>query len=109
MALKIRLRQQGRTNRPFYRIVVADSRTRRDGKYVEAVGWYNPFEEELEKSLSLDADRVQFWLNTGAQLSENMVPLVKKMAPGIIRHETNKVLAHKAKSAAKKRKARKAA
>ena len=70
MALKIRLRQQGRTNRPFYRIVVADARTRRDGKYVESLGWYNPFEADESKNFALDADRVQYWLNTGAELSE---------------------------------------
>ena len=46
MALKIRLRQQGRNNRPFYRLVVTDARSPRDGKYVEALGWYNPFEAE---------------------------------------------------------------
>ncbi len=44
MALKIRLRQQGRNNRPFYRLVVTDVRSPRDGKYVEMLGWYNPFE-----------------------------------------------------------------
>ena len=46
MALKIRLRQQGRKNRPFYRLVLTDSRTPRDGKYVEALGWYNPIEKD---------------------------------------------------------------
>ena len=49
MALKIRLRQQGRKNRPFYRMVVTDVRAPRDGKYCEALGWYNPFETELDK------------------------------------------------------------
>lgn len=108
MAIKIRLRQQGRTNRPFYRVVVADMRTRRDGKYIEALGWYNPFETELDKSLSLNAERIQYWLSTGAQLSETMIPLLKKTSPGILRHQTNKSVAHRAK-AATKRKARKQA
>ena len=60
MALKIRLRQQGRNNRPFYRLVVANCRSPRDGKYVEALGWYNPFEQELDKSVSIKPDRIQY-------------------------------------------------
>ena len=51
MALKIRLRQQGRAKRAFYRLVVTDSRAPRDGKYLEAVGWYNPVEVEQEQQL----------------------------------------------------------
>jgi small subunit ribosomal protein S16 len=57
MALKIRLRQQGRNNRPFYRLVVADVRSPRDGKYLEALGWYNPFEAEADRSFSANAER----------------------------------------------------
>ena len=53
MALKIRLRQHGRSKRPFYRVIVTDSRNPRDGRYVECVGWYNPLEAEAEKNLSL--------------------------------------------------------
>ena len=63
MGLKIRLRQQGRNNRPFYRLVVADCRSPRDGKYVEALGWYNPFEQELDKSVSIKPERIQYWLD----------------------------------------------
>lgn len=108
MALKIRLRQQGRNNRPFYRLVLTDARERRDGKYLEALGWYNPFESELDKSLSLNAERIQHWLNLGAELSECAQSLVAKQAPGVIRAQTAKVQAQKAK-AAQKRKARKKA
>lgn len=97
MALKIRLRQQGQINRPFYRVVVTDSRSPRDGKYLEALGWYNPFEEELDKSLHLDAARIQHWLNLGAQLTESTESLVKKVAPNVVREWTNSRVAQRAK------------
>ncbi len=103
MALKIRLRQQGRTNRSFYRLVVTNSRSPRDGKYVEALGWYNPIEKEEDKILSLKADRIQHWLNVGAQLTENAENLVKKGAPNLIRQQTEKRLAQRAKVAAKRK------
>lgn len=109
MALKIRLRQQGRNNRPFYRIVVADVRSPRDGKYVEAIGWYNPFEKELEKSLFIKADRVQHWLDQGAELTETMVPLVEKTAPSIIKKQTEKRVAKGVKALAKRKARKKAA
>ena len=108
MALKIRLRAQGRNNRPFYRIVVTDVRSPRDGKYVEALGWYNPFEAELDKGLSVKADRVQHWINFGAELTESVQSLISKVAPNVIRQSKDKVIAHRAKRTAK-RKARKQA
>lgn len=103
MALKIRLRQQGRTNRSFYRLVVTDSRSPRDGKYVEALGWYNPIETEDDKMLSLKADRIQHWLSLGAQLTERAESLVKKGAPSLIRQLTEKQLAQRAKVAVKRK------
>src|SRR5215211_1265293 len=108
MALKIRLRQQGRTNRSFYRLVVTDSRSPRDGKYVEALGWYNPIEAEDDKKLFFKSDRIQHWLDLGAQLTEKAATLVKRTAPDIIRDQTNKKLAHKAKTATKRREKKKA-
>lgn len=108
MALKIRLRQQGRTNRPFYRIVLADSRSPRDGKYLEALGWYNPFETELERNLSVDAGRVQHWLNLGAQISDNVKALVVKASPEVVQAYRQKALEYKAKMTQKKREKRKA-
>jgi small subunit ribosomal protein S16 len=103
MALKIRLRQQGRTNRSFYRLVVTDSRSRRDGKYVEALGWYNPIEAEDEKKLAFKTDRIQHWLNLGAQLTDNVVSLVRKTAPHLIQEQTQKRLAKRAKVATKRK------
>ena len=97
MALKIRLRQQGQINRPFYRIVVSDCRSPRDGKYLEALGWYNPFEQETEKSLHMDASRIQHWLELGGQLTESTESLVLKGAPSVIRWLTDKRLAHRTK------------
>lgn len=108
MALKIRLRQQGRTNRAFYRLVVTDSRAPRDGKYVEALGWYNPIESEIEKMLSIKEDRIQHWLGLGAQLTEKAASLIAHSAPSIIREQTQKEVERRAKKTAK-RKAKKAA
>lgn len=108
MALKIRLRQQGRTNRTFYRLVVTDSRSPRDGKYVEALGWYNPIEAEDDKKLSFKTDRIQHWLNVGAQLTDNVESLIRKTAPHIIQEQKEKQRAHLAKIAAKRKEKKKA-
>ena len=109
MALKIRLRQQGRNNRPFYRLVLTDVRAPRDGKYLEVLGWYNPFETELEKTLFINAERIQHWINLGAEISERAETLVAKLAPSIIRQKTEKTLASKAKATAKRKARKKAA
>ena len=85
MALVIRLRQQGRRNRQSFRIVVADRRSPRDGKYVENLGWYNPFEKEEEKTLNVKGERVQHWLEKGAQLTEKAECLIKRKAPEVIK------------------------
>lgn len=106
MALKIRLRKQGRTNSPFYRVVVANVRSPRDGKYIEALGWYNPFEEEQEKLLFLNTARIQHWLNVGAAITEPVSALLSKVAPDVLRQQTQKEIAHRAKSL-EKQKARK--
>ena len=109
MALKIRLRQQGRKNRETYRLVVTDSRAPSDGKYVEMVGWYNPFESKPEMNLSMKPDRIQYWLDLGAQLTEKAHALVAKFAPAITARETQKEVARRAKAAAKRKARKKAA
>jgi small subunit ribosomal protein S16 len=109
MALKIRLRQQGRNNRQFYRMVVTDVRAPRDGKYVESLGWYNPMEKEDDKVLSLNSERIQYWLSQGAELSESAQSLVAKGAPTVLRQHSQKVVANRTKAAAKKRASRKSA
>lgn len=106
MALKIRLRQQGRNNRASYRVVVTDVRSPRDGKYVEALGWYNPLANELEKQMSLKTERIQHWLNLGAQLSENVETLIAHSAPDLVRQHAEKVIAKRVKRR-EKRKAQK--
>jgi small subunit ribosomal protein S16 len=103
MALKIRLRKQGRTNRATYRLVVADCRSPRDGKYVEMLGWYNPFEDKEELSLSIKPDRIQFWLDQGAQLTDKAKCLVAKLAPAIVRQQTERETGRRAKVAAKRK------
>lgn len=103
MALKIRLRQQGRSNRQFYRIVVADVRSPRDGKYVEAIGWYNPFETQEDRLMQLNVERLQHWMGCGAQMSDNVACLVKKSAPAVIRAQTERTLVRREKTRLKRR------
>ncbi|MGE0198224.1 MAG: 30S ribosomal protein S16 [Simkaniaceae bacterium] len=105
MALKIRLRQQGRTNRLTYRLVVADSRLPRDGKYLEKLGHYDP---HLEDDATVVEDRVQYWIEQGAELSEKARSLIARKAPGVMKifrdreEEKKKKRAEKRKNAKKK-------
>lgn len=84
MALKIRLRRQGQRNRPFYRIVVADEHAPREGRYLENIGWYNPLEKSQESVAQLSSERVSHWLRLGAQMTDGVFPLVKKLAPEVV-------------------------
>ena len=105
MALKIRLRRQGRVHRPFYRLVVADATMPRDGKYVESLGWYNPVETEEDKVLYVKPDRIEYWLNQGAQATEKAEALMAKAAPEVMKKHKAEALARKiAKRKAKKAK-----
>ncbi len=72
----IRLARGGAKRRPFYNIVVADSRTRRDGRFIERVGFYNPVASGAEEPLRVSFDRIDFWSNNGAQLSSTVARLV---------------------------------
>lgn len=107
MALKIRLRKQGRTNRPYYRLVVTDSRTKRDGAYVENLGHYDPLIEEGEKHLLLNPERIDYWLGQGAQMTEKAETLVAKGATDVYQSYRQKALEKRAKEAARKRASRK--
>lgn len=109
MALKIRMRKQGRNNRPFYRIVLADARAPRDGKYLETLGWYNPFEEEQEKMMSIHEERIDHWLKQGAEISDNVEIIVKKLAPTLFLNYRAKREAKQSKLCAKRREFRKKA
>jgi small subunit ribosomal protein S16 len=92
MAVKIRLRQQGRRNAPFYRIVVADERSPRDGKYVECIGWYNPREIKEENSLNVKIERVMHWLQCGAVVSEKTKNLLRKGAKEVMEQHDQKLI-----------------
>ncbi len=74
MAVKIRLKRMGSKKRPFYRMVVADARAPRDGRFIEQLGYYNP----LTKDLKVDNEKAQKWIGTGAQPTETVRALLKK-------------------------------
>jgi len=76
VAVKIRLRRMGAKKAPFYRVVVADSRSPRDGKFIEEIGYYNPITEPAE--IKIDAEKAKKWLSTGAQPSDTVKSLLKK-------------------------------
>lgn len=107
MAVKIRLRQQGRNNRQTYRVVVADSRSPRDGKYLEMLGWYNPF-HSTEDNVSIDTERLNHWLSQGAQLSEKVENLLGKVAPALLKEVVEKRQSQRTKKVAKRRTLRRA-
>ncbi|MCB1531493.1 MAG: 30S ribosomal protein S16 [Alphaproteobacteria bacterium] len=79
MALSIRLSRGGRKNRPFYRIVVADKRMPRDGRYIERLGTYNPLlNDDNENRVQLVKDRIEYWLSQGAKPSERVAIFLGK-------------------------------
>ena len=75
MAVKIRLKRMGKIRQPFYRIVVADSRTKRDGRVIEEIGKYHPKEEP--SLIEVKSERAQYWLGVGAQPTEAVAALLK--------------------------------
>ena len=74
----IRLARGGSKHRPFYNVVVADSRNRRDGRFIERVGFYNPDANEKQERVRLNAERLNHWVGQGAQMSEAVAKLVKE-------------------------------
>ena len=76
MAVKIRLKRIGAKKTPFYRVVVADERSPRDGKFIEEIGYYNPLTDPIE--VKIDAEKATKWLNNGAQPTETVRTLLKK-------------------------------
>jgi small subunit ribosomal protein S16 len=73
--VKIRLKRMGATKRPFYRVVVADSRSPRDGRFIENIGKYHPLEDP--SLIEIDADRAKYWLSQGAQPTSQVENLLK--------------------------------
>ena len=76
--VKVRMTRAGRRNLPYYRIAVFDTRTRRDGVYLELLGTYNPIAKDVTKKMSIDEARLKYWISKGAQLSDPMRLRLKK-------------------------------
>ena len=76
MAVKMRLRRMGAKKAPFYRVIVADSRSPRDGRFIEEIGYYNPLTNPAE--IKIDAEKAKTWIANGAQPTETVKALLKK-------------------------------
>jgi small subunit ribosomal protein S16 len=76
MAVSIRLRREGAKNRPYYKVVVADKRSPRDGKFIEIIGTYDP--KKPGHNSTLDIERAEYWISNGAQASDTVRSLIKK-------------------------------
>ncbi len=76
MAVKMRLRRMGSKKAPFYRVVIADSRSPRDGRFVEEIGYYNPLTEP--STIKIDEEKVQTWIKNGAQPTDTVKKLIEK-------------------------------
>lgn len=99
--LTIRLSRGGAKKRPFYSVVVADSRSPRDGRFIENVGYFNPIAKGGEVRLKLNDERLSYWVNTGATLSDRVATLMGEAAKGAEAVQAAK-LAQKTKMDAKK-------
>lgn len=78
MAVRLRLQKTGRKNRPCYRLVAVDARTKRDGKIIENLGVYDPLAAEAEKQVAIKRDRIEYWLGVGAQPSDTVASILKR-------------------------------
>ena len=76
MAVKMRLRRMGAKKAPFYRVIVADERSPRDGRFIEEIGYYNPLTNPAE--IKIDAEKAEKWLNNGAQPTETVKSILRK-------------------------------
>ncbi|HVX11281.1 MAG TPA: 30S ribosomal protein S16 [Pirellulales bacterium] len=81
MAVKIRMKKMGRKHRPFFRICATDSRSPRDGKVLEEIGTYDPMIADTDARVTLNNERLQYWLSVGAQPSVNVKVFIKKYGP----------------------------
>lgn len=98
----IRLSRGGAKKRPFYRILVADSRVSRDGGYLERIGYFNPIATGKEKRLELDRDRMNYWIKNGAQPSERVKKLLFELEhPEILEKRKARSVARKTRKKAK--------
>ena len=76
--VKIRLTRGGAKKRPFYHVIVTDSRSARDGRNIERVGFYNPIAQGAEKRVELNLERIKHWVDNGAQLTDKVADLYKQ-------------------------------
>ena len=76
--VKIRLTRGGAKKRPFYHVIVTDSRSARDGRNIERVGFYNPVAQGAEKRVELNVERIKHWIDNGAQLTDKVADLYKQ-------------------------------
>ena len=79
MAVRIRMKRMGRKHRPFFRICVMDSRKPRDGKAIEEIGTYDPMVHDKSNRVTINMERVDYWLSVGAQPSDKVATLIKKV------------------------------
>jgi small subunit ribosomal protein S16 len=101
MAVAIRLRREGALNRPYFKVVVADKRSPRDGKFIEIVGTYDPKKRGMNSTLKLE--RIEYWISKGAQPSDTVRSLIKKNKnPEAAAKKAEAVAAKKAAKAAAK-------
>lgn len=89
MAVRIRMKQMGRTHRPFYRICAIDKRSPRDGKVLEELGTYDPMIHDTHARVQMNNERVDYWLGVGAQPSEKVAVLIKKYGSSGTHAEAN--------------------
>ena len=78
MAVKLRLSRLGRRHRPFYRLAAVDSRTKRNGRVVEELGFYDPLAKDETAEFKVDKERAEYWLSVGAQPSDTVKALLKR-------------------------------
>ena len=94
MALKIRLQRQGSTHAPVYRMVVAESSARRDGKFVELLGHHNPQARGQDPAYKLNIDRIEYWLKMGAKPTLTALALIKRARKQTEKSEKGEVTAY---------------
>lgn len=103
MAVTLRLARHGQKKRPFYRIVASEKESRRDGRFLEVVGFYNPMQNPA--SISLKEDKVRRWIEVGAETTDVVTKLIKKQMPGVLEARLENKQA-KVREARRKRKER---
>jgi small subunit ribosomal protein S16 len=104
--VKIRLSKVGRTNYPLYRIIVVDSRGRRDGRFIERIGNYDPHQDEPGKKVRLDVERYKYWMSKGARTSEGFGRILThtKLLEGAATEKPKPKAKRKKRKTAKKKK-----